>query len=127
MKIISDLVIYLIMFCAVLGCLASIFKPESELAAQFLEGINAIGSIFLPVAGIMAAQPLIASFITSVLGPLFHAIGADQAIAATTFLAVDMGGYRSLIRSPAAAKPGLWPQLSVIWQVQPSSSVFRLL
>lgn len=41
------------MACAIIGCIASIINDESELGNQFLEGINSIGPIFLPVAGIM--------------------------------------------------------------------------
>ena len=94
MQIISDVVLYIIMACAVVGCLASIFKPESELGNQFMEGINSIGSIFLPVAGIMASLPILSTLISKFIAPLFSVFGADPAIAATTFLAVDMGGYQ---------------------------------
>lgn len=94
MQIISDIVVYIIMACAVVGCLASIFKPESELGNQFMEGINSIGSIFLPVAGIMASLPILSTLISKFIAPLFSVFGADPAIAATTFLAVDMGGYQ---------------------------------
>ena len=94
MSIISNGVIYVIMICAVIGCLASIFKPDGELGNQFIEGINAIGSIFLPVAGIMAALPILSGILTQVIGPLFSLLGADPAIGVTTILAADMGGYQ---------------------------------
>lgn len=94
MEIIGKIVVYIIMFCAVVGAIASIVKEESELGNQFLEGINSIGAIFLPVAGIMAAAPFITKFVSTVFGPLFQAVGADPAMAATTFIAVDMGGYQ---------------------------------
>ena len=82
------------MACAVAGCIASIVKEDSELGNQFLEGINSIGSIFLPVAGIMASAPYLTQFVSKVFGPLYGLVGADQAMAATTFIAVDMGGYQ---------------------------------
>lgn len=94
MELFGNIVIYIIMACAVVGCIASIVKEESELGNQFLEGINSIGSIFLPVAGIMAAAPYLTWFVSKVFGPLFGLVGADQAMAATTFIAVDMGGYQ---------------------------------
>ncbi|MDZ5016731.1 ethanolamine utilization protein EutH, partial [Clostridium perfringens] len=84
MEIIGKIVVYIIMFCAVVGAIASIVKEESELGNQFLEGINSIGAIFLPVAGIMAAAPFITKFVSTVFGPLFQAVGADPAMAATT-------------------------------------------
>ncbi|MCQ2751488.1 MAG: ethanolamine utilization protein EutH [Coriobacteriales bacterium] len=89
----GNYVVALIMICAIIGCLVSVFKPEHELGQEFVAGIDAIGPIFLPVAGIMASQPYLAAFISGVFGPLFNTIGADPAMAATTFIAVDMGGY----------------------------------
>lgn len=93
MEMIGTVVVYIIMACAVAGCIASVVKPESELGQQFIAGIDAIGPIFLPVAGIMASAPYLQAFVSSVFGPAFSAIGADPAMAATTFIAIDMGGY----------------------------------
>lgn len=90
----GNYVLYVIMACAVLGAFASIINDESELGREFLEGLFSIGPIFVPVAGIMAATPYLASFVKAIFGPAFSAVGADPAIAATTFIAVDMGGYQ---------------------------------
>lgn len=90
----GNYVLYIIMACAVAGAIASIIKEESGLGNEFLQGLYSIGPIFVPVAGIMAATPYLASFVKAVFGPAFSAIGADPAIAATTFIAVDMGGYQ---------------------------------
>ncbi|MDZ4965143.1 ethanolamine utilization protein EutH, partial [Clostridium perfringens] len=43
---------------------------------------------------IMASAPFITKFVSTIFGPLFQAVGADPAMAATTFIAVDMGGYQ---------------------------------
>lgn len=94
MELIGTVVVYIIMACAVVGCIASVVKPESELGQQFVAGIDSIGPIFLPVAGIMASAPYLTMFVSSVFGPLYSAVGADPAMAATTFIAVDMGGYQ---------------------------------
>ena len=94
MELFGQIVVFIIMACAVIGCIASIFKEESELGNQFLEGINSIGAIFLPVAGIMASAPYLTVFVSKIFGPLFSLVGADPAMAATTFIAVDMGGYQ---------------------------------
>jgi ethanolamine transporter len=91
---IGTVVVYIIMACALIGCAASVAKPSSELGKEFTAGIDAIGPIFLPVAGIMAAAPYLTRFVSSVFGPAFKAVGADPAMAATTFIAVDMGGYQ---------------------------------
>ena len=94
MALIGIFVITVIMACAAAGAVAALFNDESGLGKEFVEGIRAIGYIFLPVAGIMAAVPYLSQLIRIAFGPLFGAIGADPAIAATTFIAVDMGGYR---------------------------------
>ncbi len=82
------------MACAVAGAIASAIKPESELGQQFVAGVDSIGPIFLPVAGIMASAPYLTAFVEGVFGPTYGALGADPAMAATTFIAVDMGGYQ---------------------------------
>lgn len=94
MELIGEVVVYIIMACAIVGCLASVIKPESELGQQFVAGIDSIGPIFLPVAGIMASAPYLTAFVSSVFGSVYGAVGADPAMAATTFIAVDMGGYQ---------------------------------
>lgn len=94
MEMIGTVVVYIIMICAIIGALASVFRPESELGKEFVAGIDSLGPIFLPVAGIMASAPFLTAFVSSVFGPAFSAVGADPAMAATTFIAVDMGGYQ---------------------------------
>lgn len=94
MEMIGTVVVYIIMACALVGCIASVVKPESGLGQEFVAGIDSIGPIFLPVAGIMASAPFLTAFVSSVFGPAYSALGADPAMAATTFIAVDMGGYQ---------------------------------
>ncbi|WP_042355558.1 ethanolamine utilization protein EutH [Bacillus rubiinfantis] len=94
MEMIGQVVIYIIMICAVLGAFAAIRNSETGLGAQFMEGLHAVGHIFVPAAGIMASIPYLSWFIDKVCGPFFSAIGADPAIAATSILATDMGGYQ---------------------------------
>ncbi|HMM06214.1 MAG TPA: ethanolamine utilization protein EutH [Clostridiales bacterium] len=94
MELFGQIVIYIIMACAVTGAVFSIVKEDHPIGQKFLEGIDSIGPIFLPVAGILAAAPFLTGFVTSVFGPLYEAIGADASMAATTIIAVDMGGYQ---------------------------------
>ena len=80
--------------CAVAGAISYLLDDESPLGQEFLEGLHSIGPIFIPTAGILASAPYLSAFIKSVCGPMFNAVGADPAIAATTIIAVDMGGYQ---------------------------------
>ncbi|MEH7379366.1 ethanolamine utilization protein EutH [Bacillus sp. JJ1533] len=94
MEMVGQIVIYIIMICAVAGAIAAIRNSDEGLGAQFMEGLHAVGHIFVPAAGIMASIPFLSWFIDKVFGPVFSAIGADPAIAATSILATDMGGYQ---------------------------------
>jgi ethanolamine transporter len=94
MSAIGIVVISVVMLCAVAGAIASLFDSEKGLGKEFLDGLHAIGYIFVPVAGIMAAVPLLSKLVSAVAGPVYAAMGADPAMASTTFIAVDMGGYQ---------------------------------
>jgi ethanolamine transporter len=94
MENIGTYIIWIIMACAVAGAIASLRDEEKGLGGEFITGLHSIGPIFIPVAGIMAAIPYLSKFINAVFGPLYNALGSDAAIAATTFIAVDMGGYQ---------------------------------
>lgn len=124
MAAIGNYVIYLIMLCAVIGAFASIRNDEQGLGAEFMTGIYSIGPIFIPVAGIMASIPYLSQFITAVFGPLFETIGADPAIAATTFIAVDMGGYQ-LADSLAQTREG-WITAMVVGYMAGATIVFSI-
>ncbi|WP_025809747.1 ethanolamine utilization protein EutH [Pseudomonas chlororaphis] len=103
MENIGTYIIYAIMVCAVIGAIASLYDPESELGKEFTAGLHSIGPIFIPVAGIMAALPYISGFIVQFIAPLFQAMGADAGIAGPIFIASDMGGYQlahALAQSP---------------------------
>lgn len=120
----GNYVLYIIMFCAILGALAAIKNDESGLGREFIEGIYSIGPIFLPVAGIMAATPYLSAIVRTVFGPAFNAIGADPAIAATTFIAVDMGGYQ-LAEALAVSKEG-WIMAMVTGYMAGATIVFSI-
>jgi len=124
MSAIGDVIIYIIMVCAVIGAFAYIRNEESELGQEFIEGLHSIGPIFIPVAGIMAAIPYLSSFVTVVFGPMFSAVGADPAIAATTFIAVDMGGYQ-LAEALAQSKEG-WITAMTVGYMAGATIVFSI-
>lgn len=55
MEFIGTVVVYIIMACAVIGAIASVVKPESELGQQFVGGIDAMALSFSPL---LALWPL---------------------------------------------------------------------
>lgn len=124
MASIGTYVIYTIMICAVIGAVASIIDNESPLGKEFNSGLHSIGHIFIPVAGIMAAIPYLSAFISSVVGPLFQAVNADPAMAATTIIAVDMGGYQ-LAETLSQSKEG-WILASITGFMAGATIIFSI-
>lgn len=94
MQDLGNYVIYVIMFFVGVGALAAIRDDRQGLGAEFVAGIHTIGQLFIPIAGVMAAVPFLTVLIEKTAGPLFGAMGADPAMAVTTMLSVDMGGYQ---------------------------------
>lgn len=94
MEMIGTVIVYIIMTCAVIGAIGAIRNAEVGVGKEFMSGLHTVGHIFVPAAGIMAAIPYLTIFIEKVISPIFHMMGADPAIAATTILASDMGGYQ---------------------------------
>lgn len=94
MQDLGNYVIYVIMFFVGVGALAAIRDDRQGLGAEFVAGIHTIGQLFIPIAGVMAAVPFLTILIEKTVGPLFSAMGADPAMAVTTMLSVDMGGYQ---------------------------------
>lgn len=94
MEMIGTVIVYIIMACAVVGAIAAIKNADEGLGKQFMDGIHTTGHIFVPAAGVMASIPFLTIVIEKWISPMFKAIGADPAIAATAILASDMGGYQ---------------------------------
>lgn len=124
MAYVGTLVIYIIMACAVIGAIASIIDTESPLGKEFTAGLHAIGHIFIPVAGIMAAIPYLSAAISATLGPVFSAVHADPAMAATSLIAVDMGGYQ-LAAALAQSTEG-WIMASVTGFMAGATIIFSI-
>ncbi|MFC5384751.1 ethanolamine utilization protein EutH [Aquamicrobium segne] len=124
MASIGTYVIYIIMICAVAGAIASIRDSETGLGKEFIEGLHSIGPIFIPVAGIMASIPYLSEFIRVAIGPLFAAIGADPSIAATTVIAVDMGGYQ--LADALAGSRDAWMIATIVGFTSGATIIFSI-
>lgn len=124
MELFGTTVIYVVMTCAVLGAVAAIRDAERGLGKEFMEGIYSIGPIFVPVAGIMASIPFLSIAIRKACGPVFVLIGADPSMAATTFIAVDMGGYQ-LARSLADGTSN-WIMAMVVGYMSGATIIFTI-
>lgn len=124
MDIIGKVVIGIIMVFVLVGAIAAIRDSEKGLGKEFTEGLRSIGPIFIPVAGIMASIPYLSRFIEWAVGPLFGVLGADPAMAATTFIAVDMGGYQLALST--AGDTGNWIMAAVTGYMAGATIVFSI-
>src|SRR5690606_4801219 len=124
MEQIGTIVIYIIMACAVAGAIASVRDPESGLGKEFVEGLYAIGPIFIPVAGTMASIPYLSECIRIVASPLFAGIGADPASAATMLIAVDMGGYQ--LADTLGGKRAVWLMATLVGYMAGATIIFSI-
>lgn len=94
MENVGTYIIYIIMAFAVLGAFAAIRNEDEGMGREFMQGIFTIGPIFIPIAATLASIPYLSKFIEFAFGPMFAAIGADPAMAATTLISSDMGSYQ---------------------------------
>ncbi|WP_134705013.1 ethanolamine utilization protein EutH [Ammoniphilus sp. YIM 78166] len=121
---IGTYVIYILMVSAVLGALAAIRDNEKGLGREFMEGLHSIGYIFIPTAGIMASIPYLSKIVETIFGPIFSFMGADPAIAATSIIAVDMGGYQ-LAEVLAGTREG-WIMAMIVGYMAGATIVFSI-
>lgn len=120
----GDWVIALVMLCSFAGAIASVWDEKSELGREFLEGLHAIGPIFVPVAGIMASVPYLSHAVRAAVGPTFALIGADPALAATSVIATDMGGYQ--LAHALAGSTESWIMAMVVGYTAGATIVFSI-
>ncbi len=90
---VSTVIMGLIFGCLVLGALDSLTGNRFHLGGRFQDGLLAMGSLAISMAGIMALVPLLSRFMAPVVTPLFTLIGADPSLFAGILLPIDMGGY----------------------------------
>ncbi|HAW45505.1 MAG TPA: ethanolamine utilization protein EutH [Sutterella sp.] len=106
MEFLGQLIIYIIMACALLGCWGAIRDENSGIGKEFMTAFHQLGIIFIPFAGMLASMPYIQKFVMWLCGGLFEAIGADIAVAGALIMAPDMGGYQ--ITKELASSPETW-------------------
>ncbi|MHC5557896.1 ethanolamine utilization protein EutH [Kocuria sp. U4B] len=106
MDVIGQVIIYIMMGFLLIGAVCAIINDDKGFGKEFKEGIYSIGPIFLPVAGIMVFIPVLSQLITTYLAPVYAWMHADPALAATTLIAGDMGGYHLAFET--AGSHGAW-------------------
>ena len=90
---INTIIMMIMMIFMLVGAIDKIMGNKFGYGEEFENGFNAIGGLAMSMAGVVAAAPVLASFLGPTTTPIYTAIGADASMFATTLLACDMGGY----------------------------------
>lgn len=106
MVLLGQIIIWIIMGCAVVGVIGAIRDEKSGIGKEFMTAFHQLGIIFIPFAGMLASMPYIEKFVVFVFGGIFEKIGADISIAGALIMAPDMGGYQ--ITESLASSPETW-------------------
>ncbi len=107
----NEVILYLILLFAILGCLDKITGNRFGLGKEFDDGFMAMGNLALAIIGIYALAPVISSGLSRIIAPIFSLIGADPSIFPASILACDMGGYISAIKLANTKEIGLFSGL----------------
>ena len=87
---INEIIIYIMVFFAVLGAIDKIIGNKFGLGEKFEEGIMALGSLALAMVGIICLAPVLAKVLNPVIVPVFNLLGADPAMFAGSILANEI-------------------------------------
>lgn len=90
---INEIIVWIMAIIMVIGALDKSFGNRFKLGEQFEEGILAMGSLALSMAGIIVLAPKLSDWLSPIVVPLYKLVGADPAMFAGTLLANDMGGF----------------------------------
>lgn len=109
----SNFILYMMIFFAILGGLDKIFGNRLGLGKKFEEGIMTMGPMAVAILGIGALAPAIARLLYPVLAPLFSVIGGDPSAFMGMLLAPDLGGYSAAMEIAGERNMGLFSGLIV--------------
>lgn len=90
---VNEIIVWILMFCMVLGGLDRAIGNKFGLGEQFEEGFMALGPLALAMVGVTSLAPVLAKVLNPIVSPLYTMVGADPGMFAGTILANDMGGY----------------------------------
>lgn len=90
---INEIIVWIMVIIMVIGAIDKSIGNRFGLGEQFEEGILAMGSLALSMAGIIVLAPKLSDWLSPIVVPLYELVGADPAMFAGTLLANDMGGF----------------------------------
>ncbi|MCY6369580.1 ethanolamine utilization protein EutH [Clostridium ganghwense] len=109
----NKVILYIIIFFAVLGSIDKIIGNKFGLGKKFDEGFMAMGNLALGIIGIYSMAPILANGLLSIIAPIFKVIGVDPSISVGSLLACDMGGYSSAMEIAKTRELGMFSGLLI--------------
>ena len=80
---------------------------------EFLKGTDLMGLFALQCVGMICFAPVLAKLLIPVVSPIYSALGADPAMFAPNFIAVDAGGYAISTQMARDPMIGRWAGVCV--------------
>lgn len=93
----NEVIIYIMAFFALIGGIDKIMNNKYGLGKKFDESFMSMGNLAMTILGIYSLAPVITKSLSSIIIPVYQAIGADPSIFISTLLACDMGAYNSAV------------------------------
>ena len=90
---INSVIMLIMMIFMIVGAVDRIRGNKLGYGEKFEEGFNAMGSLAIAMAGVVAAAPVLAIILKPILVPIYGLVGTDPPMFATTILAFDMDDY----------------------------------
>ncbi|WP_291653884.1 ethanolamine utilization protein EutH [Clostridium sp.] len=90
----EKVMLYIIGIFFLVGTIDYIFEGKYGLSKGIENGIKSMGSLALSMIGILSITPIISDLILKYILPIFKNIFVDPTILVSSFIAVDMGGYK---------------------------------
>jgi len=91
--LLKQILMYVLFAFFVLGMFDRAIGGQIGIGKEFTRAMDLLGLITLSIVGMICLTPVIARVLSPIVTPLYVAIGADPAMFAPNFIAVDCGGY----------------------------------
>lgn len=109
----SDIILYTMIFFAVLGGLDKIIGNHFGIGKKFEEGIMTMGPMAVAILGIGALAPAVAKLLFPIIAPIFNFFGGDPSALMGILLAPDLGGYSAAMKIAEDRSMGLFSGILV--------------
>ncbi|WP_181350791.1 ethanolamine utilization protein EutH [Thalassobacillus sp. CUG 92003] len=85
-----------------------ILSHRLKLGHKFHEAFMMMGPLALAMVGIISLAPVLSEWLTPIITPFYHAIGADPSMFPSMLLAIDMGAYPLATATAESKEAGIF-------------------